>query len=192
METNPQRIEGKWDKGYALGLHTLSSAINPDGSFDTKRTEIGEALNRLKYHDDQSQIAPLAESAADFLEKRDTTDIAAIIPVPPSDLSRRTQPVIEVAKALGKTANIKVDFAYLTKVKDTPGLKGIDDPSERKKILKGAFGVSDGRYKGRAVLLFDDLFRSGSTLNEICDTLKSKGGVATIYVLTLTRTRVKR
>ena len=43
--------------------------------------------------------------------------------------------------------------------------------------------------RGKKVLLFDDLYRSGSTLNEITNTLYEEGGVSDVYVLTITKTR---
>ncbi|MFL5384242.1 MAG: hypothetical protein ACJ8GN_17105 [Longimicrobiaceae bacterium] len=42
------------------------------------------------------------------------------------------------------------------------------------------------------MLVFDDLFRSGETLNEITHTLMEQGKVDRVYVLTLTRTRSLR
>lgn len=41
----------------------------------------------------------------------------------------------------------------------------------------------------KRVLLFDDLYRSGSTLNAITDVLLQAGQATSVSVLTLTRTR---
>ena len=38
-------------------------------------------------------------------------------------------------------------------------------------------------------LLFDDLYRSGATMNEITTTLYDQGSAADVFVLTITRTR---
>ncbi|MDL1958237.1 MAG: hypothetical protein LWX01_00875 [Deltaproteobacteria bacterium] len=45
---------------------------------------------------------------------------------------------------------------------------------------------------GRNVLLIDDLYRSGATLNAVTVALKDKGKAKEVYVLTLTMTRRKR
>ena len=44
----------------------------------------------------------------------------------------------------------------------------------------------------KKILLIDDLFRSGSTLNEIASVLYQNAGVQNVYVVTLTKTRVNR
>ena len=69
---NPRRIKGPWKNGYTLDEHTISSVpIGYDEYghtlFDTKRSDIGELLYRLKYRGDRSQIAPLAKAAQGFI-----------------------------------------------------------------------------------------------------------------------------
>jgi predicted amidophosphoribosyltransferase len=57
------------------------------------------------------------------------------------------------------------------------------------RILKEAFEIRDPVIAGRSVLLFDDLYRSGATLNAISRLLQQQGRVRSLYVLTLTMTR---
>ncbi|MEQ1418316.1 ComF family protein [Acinetobacter indicus] len=67
------------------------------------------------------------------------------------------------------------------------------DPQEREKALSGVFSLSNPTlYKGKKVLLVDDLYRSGSTLKEITHVLYKQGQVSNVYVVTLTKTRVNR
>jgi DNA processing protein len=54
----PYAIYGNWRAGWALDLHTMSSQLLPDGSFENTRTEIGEMLYKLKYTGDKSMIEP--------------------------------------------------------------------------------------------------------------------------------------
>lgn len=54
-------ITGNWAKGFALGLHTLSSKYLGEDEFghkhfDTIRTEIGELVYQLKYKKDNSVV----------------------------------------------------------------------------------------------------------------------------------------
>ncbi|MBF4103122.1 ComF family protein [Gallibacterium anatis] len=79
------------------------------------------------------------------------------------------------------------------KIKNTSELKSLNDPLEREKILQGAFDVRDSStYRNKKILIIDDLFRSGSTLNEISKTLYSKANVQNVYIVTLTKTRVNK
>ncbi len=50
----------------------------------------------------------------------------------------------------------------------------------------------EDRVQGRSVLLFDDLFRSGATMNAITSSLYDQGTARDVYALTLTRTRSKQ
>ena len=56
-------------------------------------------------------------------------------------------------------------------------------------IAELAASASDKALEGKAVLLFDDLFQSGATMNVAARTLKGQGRVKSVYALALTRTR---
>jgi competence protein ComFC len=151
-------------------------------------------LYQLKYRYDRSKAEPLAEIASNFLKKQKfINQLKAIIPVPPSDLSRPFQPVTLIAQKIGKHLNLPVITDYLIKVKETSSLKNIDDSTTRKEELKDAFKVKDKRrYAGKSLLVFDDIYRSGETLTEITRVLYEEGKVKEVYVLVLTKTRTKR
>ncbi len=85
-----------------------------------------------------------------------------------------------------------MDFTTLKKLKSTSQLKTIDDPEQRREILQDAFDITPNILAGENILLFDDLFRSGESLNAVCDIVKNKGKAANVYVLTITKTRSKR
>ena len=89
--------------------------------------------------------------------------------------------------------NKPVDFNFITKIKQTQPIKEIENFEERQAILRGAFAVRDeNTYRGKKILLVDDLYRSGSTLNEVTRTLYEKAHVNNVYVAVLTKTRVNR
>lgn len=192
IANNPTSIQGNWKAGWALDLHTIKSIPLGDGKFDTTYTETGKALNELKYHQNYTQIERLANEVVAFLRTRLVLPyINVIIPTPPSK-NRDIQPVEEIAKLVSKSLNIPIDTNYIVKIKNRNELKGIDDPLEREKLLTGAFNLQDLRYQNKKVLLFDDLFRSGSTLKELTKTLYYNGKVNNVYIVTLTKTRSKR
>jgi predicted amidophosphoribosyltransferase len=97
-----------------------------------------------------------------------------------------------MAKSIGKLTSLPVDFTTLKKIKSTSQLKEIEDPDRRKEILKDAFSINLNALNGKDVLLFDDLYRSGETLNAVCDIIMNKGKARGVYVLTITKTRSKR
>ena len=97
-----------------------------------------------------------------------------------------------MAEGVAKTLDIDFSANCVVKVKDAPELKGIFDFEERLCILKDAFEIRDPVVIGRTILLFDDLYRSGATLNAVTRFLKEEGKVKDVYTLTLTMTRRKR
>lgn len=190
---NIQNLKGKWKVGWALDLHTISSTPIDDTHFDTVYTEIGELLNHLKYHQKKENIQLLADIVVDFLKTRLVTPyLSAIIPIPPSDTTRTFQPVYEIAKVVGEKLKLKVDYDYLLKIRPTSQLKSIDDPEERRKILADVFQIKDQRYSGKKVLLFDDLYRSGETMNVATQVLIDSGHVNNVYIFAITKTRSKK
>lgn len=186
-------LVGNWKAGWALDLHTLSSILNSDGSYTSTRSDIGEALFLLKYRSDNSQIDYLKDKLVEFLKTRLVLPyIDVIIPVPAS-ATRNVQPVYEICKLVGNELNIAVDLSFIKKIKSTQQLKSIEDPNQRKAIIEGAFDVIDmNKYKNKKILIIDDLFRSGTTVNELTDTLLNKASVGNVYIVTLTKTRSNR
>lgn len=196
ININPKEISGNWEKGFTLDIHTISSELmgyNEYGHeiFDTKRSEIGELLYRLKYKSDKSVINEIVEVTVNFLVNDWGINkiIDLIIPALPSNVNRDFQPVIEVAKVISSKLSIEISTNALTKIKGTSQLKNIYDNEERQKILKDAFLVTELIVGGKNILLFDDLYSSGATLNTISCALYEQGKVASVYVLALTRTR---
>lgn len=198
LKINPQKINGNWRAGWALDVHTRSSRLLADGGYDTDRTELGELVYQVKYESDKSKIKPIAETAAQFVKDKYTVDgypilpyLKAIIPTPPSDKNRNFQPVMDIAQEIGKLLEVQVYTDYLKKVKNTPLIKNIPNIEKKREQLQDAFVVSTKEFKDKCVLLFDDIYDSGTTLTEVAKVLYEQGDVKHVLVLTLTRRRTK-
>jgi len=193
IKISPKQIKGKWNFGYALDVHTLSSECighNEYGhpQFDTKYSDMGQLLNRLKYKSDKSVLGIIIEAAGEFLNSKNWP-VDLIVPVPPSRSVRAFQPVMAVTKGISKFTGIKLCADCVVKLKQTPELKNMYELNKRMEILKDAYHVVKQQVEGRNILLFDDLYRSGATLNAITQALNNEGKVDKVYVLTLTKTR---
>jgi competence protein ComFC len=193
---NPTRIPGRWRIGYALDYHTVSSLYVGDDEFshpifDTKRTEIGELLYRLKYKSDLKVLENIVNITEEFLRSWNPP-IELIVPVPPTKLNRTNQPVLIIAKSLGERLKLPVIDQAISRLKQIPELKTVYDFEERLRLLDKAFEIDSSWVGENRVLLFDDLFRSGATMNAITAMLYDKGFVNDVYALTITRTRSVR
>jgi len=125
VNIRPMQIPGRWRAGYVLDYHTLSSTYLGDDEyghamFDTKRSEVGELLYRLKYRSDKSALDELAEVAARFVREWNP-GVTILVPVPPSR-ARAEQPVHLIAERLSKAIGIPVHREGVTRVKEIPEL----------------------------------------------------------------------
>lgn len=191
MRLDPRTVQGAWDDGRTLDRHILSSEFlgyNDFGhaQFETTRTEFGELLYRLKYRGDQSAIALIVQATGEFVREWNP-GIDVIVPVPPSR-SRAVQPLFQIADEVGRLLNLPVDKTSVRKTKATPELKNVDH-SQRLELLAGAHSIEGDALRGRRVLLLDDLYQSGATLNAIARLIKETGGASAVFALALTRTR---
>ena len=198
MKIDPKPILGNWTHGWALDQHTLRSTTDGADSgghpeFDTERTELGEALFKLKYRNDRSQVEPIARAIVDFvLGRSELADIKAVLAVPPSDTRRSFQPVQALAERIGSLINLPAPDDYLFKARTTLPLKSLTGKRSRRLELEGVFDVVDQRFAAMHVLLFDDLFRSGETLKAVTAALLFMGNAAKVSVVTATSTRSNR
>lgn len=194
VQIKPKALRGEWKRGFALDVHTTSSVFvghNEYGhpEFATTRSPLGELLYRLKYKCDISAIEEITDTVVDFLESSEIgIDIDAIVPMPPSNM-RTSQPVFQIANVLGKKLEVPVLDRCVTKTKRTPQLKDIYNYEERRKLLEGAFAINRSQSAGKTLLLFDDLYRSGATMNAVARELATTGDAKDVFALALTHTR---
>ena len=108
-----------------------------------------------------------------------------IVPVPLYPRKKRMRgfnQAEDLAVKLSRYTNIPADTEMLKKVKDTKSQKKINE-KERRKNLKGAFKASC-RVKGKKILVVDDVYTTGSTMDEAAASLK-EAGAEKVYFLTV-------
>ncbi len=178
------------------GDHLCGSCIEQRPWFTCARAiaayegSVLEAIHRFKYGHDITTGSRLARFMADFdFSGMNWSCFDLILPVPLHIKRLRergfNQSLI-LARTLGEKYGIRVDFSLLKRRKFTLTQTGLDK-KEREKNTKGAFEVvHPGRLNGKNIILVDDVFTTGATINECARTLK-KAGAEEIAVLTLAR-----
>ncbi len=190
VPTHSMVLRGNWSFGWALDWHTVPNPSFPGGY---GRTPLGELLYRLKYGHDTQALDDIVDAVVAHAKTLIVLPrLDGIIPVPPSDTDRPFQPVEEIVYRVGALLNLPVLSTALVKDRPTPALKDISDPDQRTHELQGAFHADPSQLHGKWLLLIDDIYRSGATLNEVTHCLVQEGGAARVYVLALTRTRTLR
>lgn len=124
----------------------------------------------------------LAEEYGEVL-KRSQIDLIVPIPLHKSRRSSRGYNQTEIlADYLGQYTGIAVDKKVLVRTKKTLPQKRYDN-AERKKNIKNAFMVS-GKICAKKVVLIDDIYTTGSTIDEAAKVLRN-AGVSNVFFLTI-------
>ena len=148
-----------------------------------------EAVHRLKYSNSRGLAAPLGEMMVSYW--RDVhlpADVIVPVPLHTRRLRERgyNQAAL-LARELGKGVDLPVLERALIRVRDTPPQVDLS-AEERKANVREAFHCPDGRLAGKSVLLVDDVYTTGATL-EACGLALRQRGVRTVWALTLARAR---
>lgn len=191
MNVNLRKIDGPWVHGWVLDKHTLKSTYLGDDAYghpqyETVRTEVGQATYLLKYKQDWAQAGLLAQTLAENICPM-LQSIGFIVPMPASKVRPR-QPVNEVAVALGKILNIPVFEQLLVKAPTGQSLKDLGSKSEKVAAIGNSLSINDqisnqGKWN---VLLIDDLFDTGASMEAACNTMRNYPKAGNIYVAALT------
>lgn len=108
----------------------------------------------------------------------------ALIPVPlhPSKMRSRGYNQAELfARELGRRLTLPVDAACLLRVRRTRPQKLLSE-ADRRKNTENAFQISKKGIKYKKVILVDDIYTTGATINECAGELLSAGAVQVCFV----------
>lgn len=186
-------LEGKWRKGLAYDIHTLASNYfgtdeNGRDKWENTRSAMGELLYKLKYNGKRENLPAIVTLVVSEIKGLETFD--AIVPIPPSK-PRGFQPVTELAEELGRRVGVRVMHA-LEKANHDTQLKDMTDIAARRDALQKTMRLKAGMdFSGQKVLLLDDLYRSGATLERAMELLQG-ANAADVCVLCMTKTRSNR
>lgn len=144
-----------------------------------------KSMYRFKYSNRREYARFYAKSAAKthgswILRNR----IEVIVPIPmyPGKRRRRGYNQAEIfARALGTELGIPVDAGMVRRVRDTVPQKALND-KERQRNLKNAFQLAPNIVKYSQILLVDDIYTTGSTMDAVAAVLLS-GGAKNIYYI---------
>ncbi len=122
----------------------------------------------------------------------DLDSFDSVVPVPLHIVKLRlreyNQSVI-LANGLAQYAGVNCEIFGMKRTRETRPQIEIISEYERRSNVKGAFAVTeDHKFKGKSILLVDDVFTTGSTSDE-CSKMLLNSGAYKVQVLTLTRAK---
>lgn len=166
------RTKHIYDRGVSLWLH---------------REPVNTSIYRFKYH---NQRCYASFYAGEFVKhygsllKRWAPEV--LVPVPLSRRRRRKRGYNQaelLARELGRRLGIPAGPGLVLRVRDTSPQKMLDG-RKRKKNLEEAFEVPETCFVPQRVLVVDDIYTTGSTIDAVARALK-RAGAQKVYFLTI-------
>lgn len=147
---------------------------------------IKTAIKKIKYR----EIFSLTEELVELAIKRIQSSMFShylIIPIPLHIKRFSTRGFNQselIGEIISKNWNLSIEKKVLQRIKNTQSQVKLKK-KERAENIKGAFSViNKEEIAGQKILLIDDVFTSGATLNEAAKILK-KEGVVKVWALTI-------
>ena len=147
--------------------------------------EIRQSMYRFKYSNKREYADFYAKEAVriygDWIRGK---QIEAIVPVPMYRLKEKGRGYNQAAvfaRTLGEKMNLPVEKRMVKRIRNTTPQKELNDV-ERKINLKKAFQLVPNIVKYRKILIVDDIYTTGSTIDAVAEVLL-QAGVDEIYFL---------
>ncbi len=149
---------------------------------------IQDALCLFKYRGKVSLASVLARLMIDRCPSLDHIDLIMPVPLHSRRLREREfNQSLLLADRIGRHFHRPVSFANLIRTRPSPAQTTLSR-KKRLKNLRSAFSLHHpDAVTRKTILLIDDVYTTGATVNECAKTLR-KAGSADVYVLTLART----
>ena len=151
-------------------------------------------ITRLKFGGKRFLAEPMAKWMTDrLLEFAGPVDV--VIPVP-LHVNRKKERGFNHSELLAETIaeglRLPIDTTSVYREKDTLASSALEGGrTAREENMKDAFKMREPRsVKDKTVLVVDDVLTTGTTANQLAETLK-KAGAKKVYVLTFATTREK-
>ena len=160
-----------YDRGYAL--------------FEYK--SVADSIYRFKYKGRQEYAAWYGDRICERLGNViRSINPDAIIPVPIHKSKMRTRGYNQaglIAHEISKRLSIPVYDDLVIRDKKTAPLKEYT-PAERNNILRGAFKITANDVQLKTIIIVDDIYTTGATIDEVSEALRGIGA-RKIYFITL-------
>lgn len=167
------------DTPYLNGVHISANYQDP---------VIKKALWALKYQGVKRLAKPLAEIVKERVWKKLETKDWLIIPIPISKKKLRKRGYNQAELIARHIFNSQKDAIWgdgvLSKIKETASQVEIKEKEKRLANIVGSFKVEKPEFiKGKKIILIDDVFTTGATMNEAKRILKLSGAKKVVGVV---------
>ncbi len=182
-------IDDDLDECFALGMHTKLSVDAP-----YKRTKLGELVYGAKSYDTTSHKGStekadrIAKVMARVIRRHPSfTSVDFIVAVPPSNPDKSFDLPTHIAGRIAEITKIPFRGDFIRKTRKTQAMKDCETIESKVKNIKDAFKVNQDEINGKKVLIIDDIYHSGFTINELGRIIRN-ADAKWVFGLTATKT----
>lgn len=176
--------------------HLCAECLTQERHFSRARAVCGyegvimEAISRMKYGGLTRLARPLGNLLAEYQDPEfSLSENDLVIPVPLHIRRLRERGFNQsllLARQVSRRRSIPLNFTALQRARQTQPQTQLSG-AERRKNVRGAFEVGKTEaVEGKRILLIDDVFTTGATVQECANVLR-KAGASEVQVLTLAR-----
>lgn len=166
-----------FDRGYTCaeyGTHerAMVFALKYDG-----RQDIAETLGEIMADRMLAEFCPA--------ELKEMYDLVLPVPVHPRKRGMRGYNQAElIAGSFARRTGLHMDSDILVRNRETHIMRSLG-PDQRRENIRGAFGIRTRRadeIRGRNILIVDDIYTTGATVDEIASVLKAEGAASVDFL----------
>ena len=176
---SPIRIAGPGFEGWALSAH-LDKLTARSGASLTRRSAFAETMYRYRYQGDCSLLPVLAGGFASSAQALfPGRNFSGLVMVPPPITRADYGPVVTLVTEISRLTGIPLlQFA----VRDIQEFAN-EPPKRSERNFDFSSPDAQAVFTGNQVLVIDDIYRSGRSLNQFCSLIKNEGGATEVMAL---------
>ena len=144
-----------------------------------------DAIFRLKYKGRREYADYFAAEMAKVLRERfrgEAFDLLVPVPLSAERMrSRGYNQALLLARGVGEAAGIPVGEDALRRVKATAPMKDLS-PESRRRNMKNAFHAYGNDVKSKKILLVDDIYTTGATIDACAEAILAAGAVKVCFL----------
>jgi len=147
-----------------------------------------KAIQLFKYQGKVRLASALGDLMTAAMGSLPEADVLMPVPLHPSRLREREfNQSLLLADAVNRRLRLPLSYTNLVRLRETPPQTNLSRAARRKNLRQAFTVLRPGEVAERRILLVDDVFTTGTTVNECAKALR-KAGAADVYVWTLART----
>ncbi len=151
---------------------------------------LSKAIHLFKFQKKTRLALPLSQLMAPMLKGLPAIDFLIPVPLHPHRLKEREfNQAFLLTHHLSRILCLPSSTDSLERVKYTPPQVGLSALERKKNMRRAFFLKKEKKFQGKSVLLIDDVFTTGSTVEACARLLKQRGKVKKVLVGTLARVR---